>query len=129
MVFDPKNAISFEGDTGPYLLYSYARASSIVRKAGTLLSAAAGDLAVSEIRLVKKIGAFPETVAAAYDTLSASLVATYAFELAQAFNEFYHACPVIGSEQSGFRLALVKCFRTTLKKCLWLLGIDEIEEM
>ncbi|MGA2506803.1 MAG: arginine--tRNA ligase [Chitinispirillaceae bacterium] len=129
MVFDPKNAISFEGDTGPYLLYSYARASSIVRKAGTLLSAATGDLAVSEIRLVKKIDAFPETVAAAYDTLSASLVATYAFELAQAFNEFYHACPVIGSEQAGFRLALVKCFLTTLKKCLRLLGIEEIEEM
>ena len=129
MVFDPKNAISFEGDTGPYLLYSYARASSILRKAGTLPPAAAGYLDVSEISLVKKIGVFPETVSAAYDKLSASLVATYAFELAQAFNEFYHACPVIGSGNAGFRLALVKCFRTTLKKCLWLLGIDEIEEM
>jgi arginyl-tRNA synthetase len=129
MVFDPKAAISFEGDTGPYLLYSYARASSIIRKAGTVLPTAVGDLEASEIRLIKKVGAFPETVGAACDKLSASLIATYAFELAQVFNEFYHACPVIGSEQAGFRLALVKCFRTTLKKCLWLLGIEEIEEM
>jgi arginyl-tRNA synthetase len=129
MVFDPAKAIAFEGDTGPYLQYSYARASSIVRKAGTVPPVVITALDASEVRLVKKINAFPGTVAAAYDKLSATLIATYAFELAQAFNEFYHACPVIGSDSAGFRLALVQGFRATLKKCLWLLGIDEIEEM
>jgi arginyl-tRNA synthetase len=129
MVFDPAKAIAFEGDTGPYLLYSYARASSILRKANGILPAGAGTLEKSEIRLVKKIAAFPGTVQVACDRLSATLVAVYAFELAQAFNEFYHACPVIGSDSAGFRLALVTCFRATLKKCLWLLGIEEIEEM
>jgi len=136
MVFDPAKAIAFEGDTGPYLLYGYARASSILRKAGAAGEAGvlppiapAAALEPGEIRLVKKISLFPGTVRAACDKLSASLIATYAFELAQAFNEFYHACPVIGSDTAGFRLALVKCFRATLKKCLWLLGIDEIEEM
>jgi arginyl-tRNA synthetase len=129
MVFDPKKAISFEGDTGPYLLYSYARASSIMRKAGELPAAGAVELDKSEIRLVKKIAAFPGTVQAAAGRLSATIVAVYAFELAQAFNEFYHACPVIGSGSAGFRLALVRAFRAVLKKCLWLLGIEEIEEM
>jgi arginyl-tRNA synthetase len=129
MEFDPKKAIAFEGDTGPYLLYSYARASSIVRKAGELPAAEAGKLAASEIRLIKKIAAFPGTVQAACGRFSATIVAVYAFELAQAFNEFYHACPVIGSESAGFRLALVRAFRASLKQCLWLLGIEEIEEM
>jgi arginyl-tRNA synthetase len=137
MVFDPAKAIACEGDTGPYLLYSYARASSILRKAGAAgeagvlppIALTAAALEPSEIRLVKKIAMFPGTVRAACDKLSASLIATYAFELAQAFNEFYHACPVIGSDTAAFRLALVKCFRATLKKCLWLLGIEEIEEM
>jgi arginyl-tRNA synthetase len=129
MVFDPKKAISFEGDTGPYLLYSYARASSILRKAGNIPAAAAGRLEKSEVRLLKKIAAFPGTVQAASGRLSATIVAVYAFELAQAFNEFYHSCPVIGSAGAPFRLALVRAFRAVLKKCLWCLGIEEIEEM
>jgi arginyl-tRNA synthetase len=129
MVFDPKKAIAFEGDTGPYLLYSYARASSIIRKAGSMPAVTIGKLEPSEVRLVKKIGQFPEAVQGAYDKLSPSLIAAYGFELAQVFNEFYHACPVIGSDTAGFRLALVDRFRNVLKKCLWLLGIEEIEEM
>jgi arginyl-tRNA synthetase len=129
MVFDPKKAIAFEGDTGPYLLYSYARASSILRKAGESPPSGIGAPEQSEIRLVKKLGRFPEAVRGAYEKLSPSLITAYGFELAQAFNEFYHACPVIGSETAGFRLALVDRFRTVLKKCLWLLGIEEIEEM
>ncbi|MBN2037251.1 MAG: arginine--tRNA ligase [Chitinispirillaceae bacterium] len=130
MVFDPQKAIAFEGDTGPYLLYSYARASSIIRKAGDVPEAATPDaLEPSEARLVKKIARFPDAVRGAYDKLSPSLIAAYGFELAQQFNEFYHACPVIGSDTAGFRLALVDRFRSVIKKCLWLLGIEEIEEM
>jgi arginyl-tRNA synthetase len=129
MVFDPKKAIAFEGDTGPYLLYSYARASSILRKAGEMPAVKIGAPEPSEYRLVKKLGQFPEAVRGAYDKHSPSLIAAYGFELAQVFNEFYHACPVIGSESAGFRLALVERFRIVLKKCLWLLGIEEIEEM
>jgi arginyl-tRNA synthetase len=128
-VFDPKKAIAFEGDTGPYLLYSYARASSILRKAGAMAAPVIGTLEPSELRLVKKIGWFPDAVQGAYDKLSPALIAAYGFELAQIFNEFYHACPVIGSDTAAFRLALVDRFRVVLKKCLWLLGIEEIEEM
>jgi arginyl-tRNA synthetase len=131
MVFDPKKAISFEGDTGPYLLYSYARASSILRKAAAQPAAATviGALGPGEIRLVKKLDDFPAAARYAAEKFSPTVIATYAFDLAQAFNEFYHAFPVLGSEVEGFRLALVKSFRGVLKRCLWLLGIEEIEEM
>jgi arginyl-tRNA synthetase len=129
MVFDPKKAIAFEGDTGPYLLYSYARASSILRKAAAVPDVVIGTLEPGEVRLVKKLNVFPETALHAAEKYSPTVIATYAFELAQVFNEFYHTCPVLGSDAAGFRLALVKSFRSVLKRCLWLLGIEEIEEM
>lgn len=129
MLFDPKKAISFEGDTGPYLLYSYARASSILRKTESKKDAVFSDLNVHETRLARKISFFPDTVTSAFERLSPSVIANYAFDLAQIFNEFYHACKVIGSDSEGLRIELVKGFRSVLKKCLWLLGIEEIEEM
>ncbi|NLE02408.1 MAG: arginine--tRNA ligase [Fibrobacter sp.] len=129
MLFDPKKAISFEGDTGPYLLYSYARSASIIRKAGELKDAPVIQPLPPEIRLIKKLAYFPAAVSNSCDKLSPSLIANYAFELAQSFNEFYHECKVIGSEQEAFRLHIVNAFRSVLKKCLHLLGIEEIEEM
>ena len=129
MIFDPKKAISFEGDTGPYLLYSYARASSILRKAAKLETLVIPKLEQGEIKLIKKIAFFPAAVNFAYERLSPSVIANYAFELAQCFNEFYHSHQVIGSETENFRLHLTASFRSTLSKCLMLLGIETIEEM
>jgi len=130
MLFDPKQAIRFEGDTGPYLLYSYARASSILRKAQyDGADTMSEELASDEIRLIKKIGQFPSIAAISYEKLSPAFMAAYAFELSQIFNEFYHKCQVIGSDQEAFRLRLVNTFRIVLKKCIGLLGIEEIEEM
>jgi len=132
MVFDPKKAISFEGDTGPYLLYSYARASSIIRKAGAQQQPVIpAGLEAAEIRLIKKIAFFPAAVKSAHDRLSPSIVANYAFDLAQVFNEFYHAHQVIGScgDVEIFRVNMVAAFRVTIGKCLTLLGIEPIEEM
>ena len=132
IVFDKKSALRFEGDTGPYLLYSYARASSIIRK----VKAKSWELRVgswepedAEVRLLKKIDSFGDVVERAYDNLAPNLVANYSFELSQMFNEFYHDCPVLGSSEEGFRLKLVDAFRVTLKKSLDLLGIDVLEEM
>lgn len=129
MLFDPKKAISFEGDTGPYLLYSYARASSILRKTESDKDISFSDLNIHEIRLIKKLSSFPDIITNACERMSPSVIANYGFEIAQTFNEFYHACKVIGSDSEGFRIELVKGFRSVLKKCLWLLGIEEIEEM
>ncbi len=139
IVFDVDRFLAFEGDTGPYLLYSYARASSIIRKAvafkkdegirNWVLGIRKRELESEEIRLLKKIDGLGEVVQKAYDNLAPNLVANYCFELAQIFNEFYHSCPVLGSNEEGFRLKLVDAFRVTLGKGLSLLGIETIEEM
>ena len=130
IIFNPEKSVVFEGDTGPYLLYSYARASSIMKKAPPVKKFEVPDLEDSETELVKKLSQFPAVVINAYRNLNPSLVANYAYQLAQAFNEFYHACPVIGSEEKEtFRLALVQSFRQVLKNALHLLGIETIEEM
>jgi arginyl-tRNA synthetase len=129
MLFNPKESLSFEGNTGPYLQYSYARASSILKKAGPSGKFEIKNLDSSEFELVKKLLLFPEIAENSYKTLNPSLVANYSYELCQRFNEFYHSCPVIGSEQESFRLALVQSFRQVLKNSLHLLGIDVLEEM
>ncbi len=129
IVFNPKEAIRFEGDTGPYILYSYARASSILRKAGIQPRAAEWDINEYEARLLKKLNQFPDIIKSAGSWLVPSTLANYAFELSQNFNEFYHECPVIKSEFGAQRLALVSAFRNVCGKSLDLLGIDKIEEM
>jgi len=130
IIFDPKESVSFEGDTGPYLQYSYARASSILRKAGVQKTKMQIlELDQKEIELIKKISEFPDAVLKAYESLNPSIIANYSYQLAQIFNEFYHACQVMNSKQTKFRLELVNAFRQVLKNSLSLLGIDVLEEM
>lgn len=129
IIFDIDKMLAFEGDTGPYLLYSYARASSIIRRVKGKKKVKVFDLHDEEIALIKKIDSFSDVLKRSYEHLAPNLVANYSFELAQIFNEFYHACPVLGSKEEGLRLALVDAFRITLKKVLELLGIGVLEEM
>lgn len=128
IIFTKEDALNFEGDTGPYILYSYARASSILKKTKTTFSEIK-NLETAEFELAKKLSQFPEIVLNAYVSLNPSVIANYSYELAKVFSEFYHACPVIGSASENFRLNLVKSFRIVLKNSLNLLGINEIEEM
>lgn len=130
IIFNQKEAIRFEGDTGPYLLYSYARAKSILRKAGkkqkkTILS----SISEQEKKLIKALGGFPEAVERACEQIAPNLIANYAYELAQIFNEFYHTSPVIGSEEEGWRVKLVASFAQVMRNALYLLGIPIIEKM
>ena len=129
--FNLDEALNFEGDTGPYLLYSYARASSIIRKAkiNAKKNFSFEELELKEIDLVKKLSQFPEIVLKSYQSLNPSLIANYSYQLAQIFNEFYHECQVIGDEKEFFRLNLVETFRIVLKNSLTLLGIETIERM
>ena len=127
--FDLNEALNFEGDTGPYIMYSYARASSILRKTENKNKFNISKLEEKEFKLVKKISQFPEIVLDSYKNFNPAIIANYSYQLAQIFNEFYHACPVINSKQESFRLALVKSFRQVLKNSLDLLGIDAIEKM
>ena len=129
--FDIKRFVSFEGDTGPYLLYSYARANSILNKIKTKPKKLIIDnLEEKEISLIKKLSDFQKVVEDSYKTLNPSLIANYSYQLSQIFNEFYHACPVIGSrEKESFRIVLVECFKQVLKNALNLLGIETLEKM
>lgn len=129
MIFDISRFISFEGDTGPYLQYSYARASSILRKTKNKGNFEVHSLEPREIELVRKLLQFPDVVLDAYKNLNPSIIANYSYQLSQIFNEFYHACPVLGSESEVFRLALVSAFRQVLKNSASLLGIKLLEKM
>lgn len=137
--FSWETALSFEGNTGPYLQYSYARASSIIKKAKKNFNKSNSGIdfkkynfAKEEINLIKKISDFPEIVIQAGDKMNPALIANYSHELCQSFNEFYHSCSVINDkekETEAFRLRLVDSFRTTLKNSLYLLGIEVMDEM
>lgn len=130
ITFDLENSLNFEGNTGPYLQYSYARASSILKKAGKKNDKVKiGKLTGQEIALLSEINKFPEIVDTAGKSMNPSLIANYSYELAKTFNEFYHKCKVVGDENESFRLRLVDSFRTCLKNSLYLLGIDVMEEM
>ena len=129
MIFDIEKFVSFEGDTGPYILYSYARASSILKKSENPGAFKVYDLELEELELVKKLSQFQTIVLDAYEHLSPSIIANYSYQLAQIFNTFYHSCPVIGSKQDAFRLALVESFRYVIRSSMSLLGIDLLEEM
>jgi len=115
ITFEPKEALRFEGDTGPYLLYTYARARSILRASAKKPNfSALVKLSPSESALVKKLSEFPEKVKKSYEELSPNLIANYSFELAQTFNEFYHSSKVVGSKNESARLALIEAFSQVL---------------
>ena len=106
--FTWESALSFEGNTGPYLQYSYARASSIMKKAKNfnksdwnVKSKLMRNLVKEETALVKKISDFPEIVINAGNKMNPALIANYSFELCQIFNEFYHNCPVLSDENKS----------------------------
>lgn len=131
VIFDKNEAMRFEGDTGPYLLYSYARALSIMEKAGYKKGKKidAGKIEYHEKRLIMELNRFIEVVGKAYEELDPSIIANYAYNLARSFSEFYHNCKVIGDKNEQFRLELTDCFSQVLKNSLHLLGINAIRKM
>ena len=134
VTFDWAQALSFEGDSGPYLQYAYARIQSIFRKHGKKPDSAA-DLSLlvhpGEQLLLRHLGQFQETMTNACRALKPHLIAVYAYHLAQLFNEFYHACPILkeGEDLKKARLLLCEAVAQVLANSLQLLGIDIIESM
>ncbi len=132
IVFDLKKFTSFEGNTGPYILYSYARAGSILKKADAkkiTSKFSIPDLEEKEFELIKALSQFSNNVLESFTHLNPSFIANYCYQISQKFNEFYQSCPVIKSDSSMFRLALVESFRQILRNALRLLGIEALEEM
>ncbi len=134
LLFNPKESISFEGETGPYIQYTYARAKSILRKAGQNQKpkSFSGLNSKEEQALVKLIAVYPSTVEKALQQLSPHVICQHLIETAEAFNSFYHKYPVIQEEIAEIkkqRLALVQATAQTLKNGLRLLDIKAIEKM
>lgn len=130
--FDPNATISFEGDTGPYIQYSYARARSILKKSklNNKFDSSLLDKR-QELELIKLLSNFPNVVIKASKDLKPNYIANYSYDLAQKFNEFYHSCPVINEKEElkNARLNLVLAFTFIIKTSLSLLGINVLEEM
>jgi arginyl-tRNA synthetase len=130
IIFNKEEAISFEGNTGPYLLYTYARAKSILRKANYKKTKfKIPELSNEEKQLIIQLSKFPEEVKKSYDSLAPNVVANYTYQISQNFNEFYHKTKILGSENEQFGLALVDAFSQILKNSLNLLGIEVLEQM
>ena len=134
VVFRWKDALSFEGRSGPFLQYSYARASSVLRKGDAIAPPYPYEPErlghPEETALVRVLSRFPRTVAYAARTGHVHSVAGYAHDLADQFNRFYHAVPVLRSgEERGSRVALVAAARQTLGNALDLLGIAPLDAM
>lgn len=129
IIFDVKDSLNFEGNSGAYILYSYARANSILKKSKVAGNPNVSSLEKKEIDLVKELSKFQEVLLKSYNDFSPSYLANYSYQLAQTFNEFYHSCPVIKSKKESFRIALVEASKQILKTSLSLLGIDVVEEM
>jgi arginyl-tRNA synthetase len=128
ITFDEKETMQFEGDTGPYLQYTHARACSILRKSGK--KPKTGMLSESiEFELSKKLSVFPSILEKASDEYKVHYVTNYLFGLSSLFNEFYHNIKVIGSDNECARLALIKATANVINKGLFLLGIDALDEM
>ncbi|MGB1248381.1 MAG: arginine--tRNA ligase [Chitinophagales bacterium] len=131
MIFNPKESIDFQGDTGPFVQYTYTRIQSLLRSQ-TLSDVTVSFIAVSEKALLKMLYKFPtmiQTAAADYDV---SAVASYCFDLAKTFNKFYAAEMILGAETAelkNYRLHLSRFTAEVLKKGMAILGIEMPDRM
>lgn len=127
-----EDALSFEGNSGPYVQYTYARTASLLRKSGEAGGEAAGYVPVSEeTALVHKLAEFPEVVGRALAEYEPSLVSRYLLAVCSLFNQFYHNLRILNAEGSAraFRLKLAAASHTVIGNGLDLLGIRRTEEI
>ncbi len=134
VIFNWQQALSFEGETAPYIQYAYARISSIIRKNKNKLPKKSDFSLLNskeEAELIKKLADFPNVVEKTGNELRPSIIANYVYELAKQFNEFYHIHNILKEKQDikNARLLLISSIRQVLKNSLNLLGIDVLERM
>ena len=133
ILFDPKSSVDFQGNTGPFIQYTYARIQSIIRKASFDYSKAVTiKLHVKEKELLKQLELYPETIQQAAANYSPALIANYTYDLVKEFNSFYQNVSILGEENQDkkiFRVQLAKKVANTIKSAFSLLGIQVPERM
>ena len=135
MLFNPAESIDFNGNTGPFIQYTYARIQSLQRKAGDNLPALNIDAVTpneKEISIIQRVADFPTVVEEAGKTYSPALISNYTYELAKEFNQFYHDYSILKEEDEYikvFRLELSRTVAGVIKRAFSLLGIEVPERM
>ena len=136
MTFNPKESIDFNGNTGPFIQYTYARIRSVLRKAAESGIAIEGYDTVEpnekETSLIQHLADFPALVAEAGRSYSPALVANYVYELVKEYNQFYHDCTILNEPDTAvraMRLALSALTADVVRRGMWLLGIEVPERM
>ena len=134
MLFNPEESIDFNGNTGPFIQYTYARIRSILRKAGDQanMGTAAISLNEKEVELIQKMNEFGAAVEQAGKDYSPSGIANYCYELTKVFNQFYHDYSILNEadeQKKLFRLVLAKNVAKIIKNAMSLLGIEVPERM
>ena len=133
ILFNPEESVDFQGNTGPFIQYTYARIQSILRKGE--LSVKSSNLEVlhpKEKELIKQLQLFPETIQQAAAQYSPALIANYTYELVKSFNSFYQNVSILGAdfeEEKSFRIKLSRAVSDVIKTAFGLLGIDVPERM
>ncbi|MEI6749223.1 MAG: arginine--tRNA ligase [Bacteroidales bacterium] len=135
MLFNPRESIDFNGNTGPFVQYTYARIRSVLRKAGSTENFTDQKLPIllpKERSLIRILYEFPATVQLAGDSLSPALIANYVFELSKEFNQFYHDITILNEPDQAvraFRISLAGMTGIVIRNAMSLLGIDVPERM
>jgi arginyl-tRNA synthetase len=137
MMFNPEESIDFNGNTGPFIQYTYARIKSVLRKANDQalswnVKIENSNSGVKEIELIKKITLFPDVVNEAATNYSPAIIANYCYDLVKEYNQFYHDCSILGEtdlEKKRFRLQVSDITGRIIKQGMALLGIECPERM
>jgi len=133
ILFNPEESVDFQGNTGPFIQYTYARIQSILRKAGAVDQVSNSiTLHPKEKELLKQLQLFPETIQQASTQYSPALIANYTYELVKSFNSFYQNVSILGtdnSDEKSFRVQLSKAVSDVIKTAFNLLGIQVPERM
>ncbi|MDX1362558.1 MAG: arginine--tRNA ligase [Arenibacter latericius] len=137
ILFNPEESVDFQGNTGPFIQYTYARIQSILRKGEELnydvsIATDLAELHEKEKELLKQIQLFPETIQLAADNFSPALIANYTYDLVKEFNSFYQNVSILGETDESkriFRVQLAKKVGEVIKSAFMLLGIQVPERM
>ena len=134
ILFDPKSSVDFQGNTGPFIQYTYARIQSIIRKADFDYSGPINtiELHEKEKELIKQLELFPEVIQQAAANFSPAIIANYTYDLVKEFNSFYQNVSILGEKEQDkkiIRVQLSKKVADTIKQAFLLLGIEVPERM